>query len=59
MYWEKSATSVLTALCYAIIEDAPCEEQVHLYSIYTMWGILMNTYKAYKLRIYPTGYKEN
>lgn len=43
MYWEKSATSVLTALCYAIIEDAPCEEQVHLYSIYTMWGILMNT----------------
>ena len=59
MYWEKSATSVFTALCYAIIEDAPCEEQVHLYSIYTMWGILMNTYKAYKLRIYPTGYKEN
>ena len=43
MYWEKSATSVLTALCYAIIEDAPCEEKVHLYSIYTMWGILMNT----------------
>ncbi len=36
MYWEKSATSVLTALCYAIIEDAPSEEQVHLYSIYTM-----------------------
>lgn len=36
MYWEKSATSVLTALCYAIIEDAPKEEQVHLYSIYTM-----------------------
>lgn len=36
MYWETSATSVLTALCYAIIEDAPCEEQVHLYSIYTM-----------------------
>lgn len=36
MYWEKSATSVLTALCYAIIEDAPKEEEVHLYSIYTM-----------------------
>lgn len=36
MYWEKSATAVLTALCYAIIEDAPTEEQVHLYSIYTM-----------------------
>ena len=36
MYWEKSATAVLTALCYAIIEDAPKEEQVHLYSIYNM-----------------------
>lgn len=36
MYWEKSANAVLTALCYAIIEDAPKEEQVHLYSIYTM-----------------------
>lgn len=36
MYWEKSANAVLTALCYAIIEDAPYEEQVHLYSIYTM-----------------------
>ena len=28
MYWEKSATAVLTALCYAIIEDAPKESQV-------------------------------
>lgn len=36
MYWEKSATSVLSALCYGIIEDAPSEEQVHLYSIYNM-----------------------
>lgn len=36
MYWEKSATAVLTALCYAIIEDASCEEQVHLYSIYNL-----------------------
>lgn len=36
MYWEKSATAVLTALCYAIIEDAPCEEQVHIYSIYNL-----------------------
>lgn len=36
MYWEKSATSVLTALCYAIIEDAPKEEQAHLFSIYNM-----------------------
>lgn len=36
MYWEKSATAVLTALCYALIEDAPSEEQVHLYSIYNL-----------------------
>jgi len=36
MYWEKSATAVLTALCYAIIEDAPSEQQVHLYSIYNL-----------------------
>lgn len=36
MYWEKSATAVLTALCYAIIEDAPSEEQAHLYSIYNL-----------------------
>jgi len=36
MYWENSSRSVLTALCYGIIEDAPCEEQVHLYSIYNM-----------------------
>ena len=36
MYWEKSATAVLTAFCYAIIEDAPKEAQVNLYSIYNM-----------------------
>lgn len=36
MYWEKSANAVLTALCYAIIEDAPTEDQVHLFSIYNM-----------------------
>ena len=36
MYWEKSATAVLTALCYAIIEDAQSEEQAHLYSIYNL-----------------------
>ena len=36
MYWEKSANSVLTALCYALIEDAPKEEQVNLYSIYNL-----------------------
>jgi len=36
MYWKKSANLVLTALCYALIEDAPKEEQVNLYSIYTL-----------------------
>ena len=36
MYWEKSATAVLTALCYALIEDAPSESQVNLYSIYNL-----------------------
>lgn len=36
MYWEKSATAVLTALCYALIEDAPKESQVNLYSIYNL-----------------------
>lgn len=36
MYWEKSANAVLTALCYAIIEDAPDEKQAHLYSIYNL-----------------------
>lgn len=36
MYWENSSRSVLTALCYGIMEDAPCEDQIHLYSIYNM-----------------------
>ena len=36
MYWEKSANAVLTALCYALIEDAPNESQVNLYSIYNL-----------------------
>lgn len=36
MYWEKSANAVLTALCYALIEDAPKEEQVNLFSIYNL-----------------------
>ena len=36
MYWENSSRSVLTALCYGIMEDAPSEDQVHLYSIYNM-----------------------
>lgn len=36
MYWEKSATAVLTALCYALIEDANSEEEVNLYSLYNL-----------------------
>lgn len=36
MYWEKSAMAVLSALCYALIEDAPNESQVNLYSIYNL-----------------------
>ena len=36
MYWEKSATAVLTALCYALIEDAEDESEVNLYSIYNL-----------------------
>lgn len=36
MYWEKSATAVLTALCYALIEDAESEEEVNLYSLYNL-----------------------
>lgn len=36
MYWEKSATAVLTALCYGIMEDAKNEDEVNLYSIYNM-----------------------
>lgn len=36
MYWEKSATAVLTALCYALIEDAPSENQVNLFSLYNL-----------------------
>lgn len=36
MYWEKSANAVLTALCYALIEDAKTEEEVNLYSLYNL-----------------------
>lgn len=36
MYWEKSATAVLTALCYAIIEDAKTEDEVNLFSLYNL-----------------------
>lgn len=36
MYWEKSANAVLTALCYALMEDATSEKEVHLFSIYNL-----------------------
>ena len=36
MYWEKSATAVLSALCYALIEDCKTEDEVNLYSIYNL-----------------------
>ena len=35
-YWEKSATSVLSALCYALMEDCKSEKEVHLFSIYNL-----------------------
>ena len=36
MYWEKSATAVLSALCYGLIEDCTDESEVNLYSIYNL-----------------------
>ena len=36
MYWEKSATAVLSALCYGLIEDCFDESEVNLYSIYNL-----------------------
>lgn len=36
MYWEKSVTAVLTALSYALIEDASSEEEVNLFSLYNL-----------------------
>ena len=36
MYWEKSATAVLSALCYGLIEDCTDELEVNLYSIYNL-----------------------
>lgn len=36
MYWEKSATAVLSALCYGLIEDCTNEAEVNLYSIYNL-----------------------
>ena len=36
MYWEKSTNAVLSALCYALMEDAKTEKEVHLFSIYNL-----------------------
>ena len=36
MYWEKSANAVLSALSYALIEDAKSEAEVNLYSLYNL-----------------------
>ena len=36
MYWEKSANAVLSALCYALIEDAHTENEVNLFSLYNL-----------------------
>lgn len=35
-YWQESSSSVLSALCLALIEDAKCENQVHFHSIYNL-----------------------
>lgn len=35
-YWQESSSSVLSALCLALIEDAKSENQVHFHSIYNL-----------------------
>lgn len=35
-YWQESSSSVLSALCLALIEDAKKESQVHFHSIYNL-----------------------
>ena len=35
-YWQESSSSVLSALCLALIEDAKSEEQIHFHSIYNL-----------------------
>lgn len=35
-YWQESSSSVLSALCLALIEDVKNEEQVHFHSIYNL-----------------------
>ena len=35
-YWQESSSSVLSALCLALIEDAKREEQIHFHSIYNL-----------------------
>ncbi len=35
-YWQESSSSVLSALCLALIEDCKSESQVHFHSIYNL-----------------------
>lgn len=35
-YWQESSSSVLSALCLALIEDAKSESQIHFHSIYNL-----------------------
>lgn len=35
-YWQESSSSVLSALCLALIEDCKTENQVHFHSIYNL-----------------------
>lgn len=35
-YWQESSSSVLSALCLALIEDAKSENQIHFHSIYNL-----------------------
>lgn len=35
-YWQESSSSVLSALCLALIEDCKSENQVHFHSIYNL-----------------------
>ena len=35
-YWQESSSSVLSALCLALIEDARIKEQIHFHSIYNL-----------------------
>ncbi len=35
-YWQESSSSVLSALCLALLEDAKSESQIHFHSIYNL-----------------------